>query len=245
MATITNKPLLRGITFLRLACASFSLIPAIFNIIAPEDFLTLLPATSGYLQEFTFAFQISVWLQLIFSLCILIGFNVRIAVLPIIFFVLPVQGYFVSFDELSSLREISLAGFLMTGGLHLALFFLGNGAYAIQKYDVLEAFSSWDKGKIRRGLYKACSPQARNIGVILVRISAATPLLVAAIMGLALENPKFLSEYDGLNLLFGLSAFVASASLLTGFKIQNLVWLVIILLAGNLVFVAIPEANIS
>ncbi len=237
-----------GIFVLRIAAGLFFLIPGLYKLVAPGDFTAMLETfPPGWQPALPFLFQIVTWAEIIGGLLVILGFNLRAAIPPFLAIILVASFFIVQFDDSSRIKVLSLFAHAMAAGLYTALFFLGSGRWSVdQDRDLVWRLSRHERGPFARAARDLVAGWSRNRGIFLLRASVAFPFLMVFIMAVGLEVTQMvMPDHPALFWPLAAIAFIGGLSVLTGFRVSELAWILIALTILHLVVVAIPDAAVS
>jgi len=221
-----------GLGILRIASGLFFLIPGVFKILNPDDFLGMMSNFPEFLQpHLSWLFTLVIFAEVVGGIMLIAGFHIRLAVPALVIITLVAESLVVVNDTGSSIRLVSLVSHFMGAGLYTSLFFLGNGRWAI------------GRGK---GILGWIGKSGKNFGIFLIRASVALPFVAAIfIWNMDADYASALSDYKWLSGLLLIVSFVGGVSLLTGFQVTSMGWVLIALTVLHLLFVAIPDTSNS
>ena len=121
-----------GIAAIRIAAGIFFLIPGIYKLFSPTDFVAMMQFLPGFLQSNSaIVIKIVTAAEIIGGILLIIGWNVRVAVLPLVIITALANVWVVAHDYESNLRLLSVSTHLMGVGLYFALLMLGSGRWAV------------------------------------------------------------------------------------------------------------------
>lgn len=237
-----------GLFILRGAAGIMFLVPGLFKLLQPADFQAMLSGFPDGFQPYLPAlFQWVTWSEIIGGLFLILGFNLRVAMPPLVVIILAASFFVVRFDMSSDIRVLSLYAHVMAAGIYSALFFLGGGRWSLDGgRDLLWLASKAKLGALSRFASDVVSGWSRNRGIFILRAAVALPFLVDPIlvltggvpsMGLP-DNPWIFWTLIAVSALGGLSV-------LTGFHVAAMAWPLIGLTFAHLVLVAVPDAEAS
>jgi len=145
-----------GVGLLRIASGLFFLIPGIFKILMPDDFLAMLADFPDWIQpHLPWLFNVVIIAETLGGILLIIGWNIRLAIPALVIITLVAESLVVVNDTQSSIRLLSLYAHFMGAGLYTAMFFLGSGRWAIgrgkslvhwlavKKFGLLSTFSHY------------------------------------------------------------------------------------------------------
>ena len=234
-----------GLLILRLGAGVLFLLPGLYKFAAPDAFETMLAHLPGFLAAHRHElFQAVAWSEVIGGVALLAGFNLRLAVAPLVIIILAASLFVVRFDTTSHIQMLSLYAHAMALGVYGALFLMGSGRWSFGRGQNLFRFIARRRwGAISRLASDLISGWSRNRGVFLLRASTALPFFVVAAAslfgirdGLVLPSePVWRAALAALTLAGGLSIF-------TGFRANLMAWPLIGLTMLHLALVAVPDA---
>ena len=237
-----------GIGILRIASGIFFLVPGIFKILMPEDFLAMMSDFPAYLQpHLAWLFQVVIAAEVLGGLMLIIGWNIRLAVPLLVIITLVAETLVVVNDTGSNIRLLSLYIHFMGAGLYTSLFFLGSGRWSVGRgKSLVHWIASQDFGVLSDTAHKATSGVGRNFGIFLIRFSVAIPFVAAFFIwsndpayATALPDSKLLS------IVLLVISLIGGLSLLTGFQVTNMGWVLVVLTVLHFALVGIPDAQNS
>ena len=127
-----------GVALLRIAAGIFFLIPGIFKLMMPEDFLAMMVDFPAILQpHLPWLFNVVIIAEVLGGIMLLIGWNIRLAVPALVIITLVAESLVVVNDTNSSIRMLSLVAHFMGAGLYSAMFFLGSGRWSIGRLSLI------------------------------------------------------------------------------------------------------------
>ncbi len=237
-----------GVGLLRISSGLFFLIPGIFKLLMPGDFLDMMADFPGWLQpHLPWLFDIVIAAEVVGGIMLIMGWNIRLAVPPLVIITVVAESLVVVNDTDSSIRLLSLYAHFMGAGLYTAMFFLGSGRWAIGRG---KSIVHW-LAKQNFGVYSSISHQVtsgagKNVGVFLIRASVALPFLAFFFLGNSdYVNSIVVPENTGLRVLLLTLSLIGGLSLLTGFQINSVSWMLVALTLLHLVVVAVPDISAS
>ena len=233
-----------GIFYLRVAAGLFFLLPGIWKMISPADFQIML----GNLPDFLVPYQDTLFklvsaAEIIGGAVLILGFNQRFLIPPLVLIILAASAFVVRHDTSSSIQAFSLFAHLMAGGIYLSLFFLGSGRWAADRNrDLFYGLSKLKLGPLSRMARDLVSGAGHNTGVFLLRASIALPFLaLAAFCFTGADHSSVPDEGWARALVFFLS-LLGGLSALTGLKIRLINWVLLGLTVFHLIAVGVPDA---
>ncbi len=233
-----------GVGLLRISAGLFFLLPGIFKLLMPGDFLAMTVDFPDFLQpHLPWLFNLVIAAEIIGGIMLIVGWNIRLAVPPLIVITLVAELLVVANDTNSSIRSLSLLAHFMGAGLYAAMFFLGSGRWAIGRGTSIVHWLARQKyGTVSNLAQDVTSGAGKNFGVFMIRASVALPFLGAFLLGLGDEAYYMVLPDSGLlsGVLLALS-LIGGLSILTGFQIVSVSWMLVALTLLHLVAVAIPD----
>ncbi len=209
-----------GIGLLRVAAGLFFLIPGISKLVSPDVLLTMLTELPLMLQAHVhWIATLVTWSEIIGGTLLVIGWNVRLAVIPLIIITLVAELLVVANDTDSRLRTLSIATHFMGIGLYFGIMLLGHGRWAIREKSSIVKRLAGNKGSISSLADWFISGAGRNYGIVLVRVSLALPFLSAAVLGIT--DPQYMSllpESPWVRLPLLLCSLLGGIAMLLGFQ---------------------------
>lgn len=234
----------RGIALLRIASGVFFLLPGVFKIVMPADFLAMMQGFPAWLlPHIGWLFTLVIVTEVVGGLMLIAGFNVRLAVLPLVIVTVAAESLVVINDTGSAIRLLSVCSHFMGAGLYASIFFLGGGSWSLgRRYSLLHRWAERPQGKIQHLSHKVVSGAGRNLGLSLIRASVAIPFVAAFILGTQtgdyreslLDNGWLRNSLLTLSLLGGIA-------LITGFQRRAVGWLLAVLTVVHLLGVGLPD----
>lgn len=237
-----------GLGILRIASGLFFLIPGVFKIFSPDDFLGMMSGFPEFLQpHLPWLFSFVIFAEVLGGIMLIAGFHIRMAVPALVLITVIAESFVVVNDTGSSIRLLSLFAHFMGAGLYTSLFFLGSGRWSIgHGKGVLKWIGDAKFGPLSAAARRASSSGAKNFGIFLIRASVAIPFVAAIfIWNIDASYAAALSDYKWLSGLLLLVSLVGGVSLLTGFQVTSMGWVLIGLTVLHLLFVAIPDTSSS
>ena len=237
-----------GLGILRIASGLFFLIPGIFKILSPDDFLGMMSDFPQLLQpHLPWLFSLVIFSEVVGGIMLIAGFHIRLAVPALVVITLVAESLVVVNDTGSNLRLLSLAAHFMGAGLYTSLFFLGRGRWALGSgKGVLNWVGKSDFGSLSAAARDAGSGAGKNFGIFLIRASVALPFMAAIFIWNADANyASTLFDNKWLSGLLLVVSFVGGLSLFTGFQVNSMGWVLISLAVFHLAFVALPDTSKS
>jgi len=237
-----------GLGILRIASGLFFLIPGLFKIFSPDDFLAMMTDFPEFVQpHLPWLFTLVIISEVLGGILLIVGWHFRVAVPALVVITVVAESFVVVNDTGSSLRLLSLSAHFMGAGLYTSLFFLGSGRWALGRgKSVLNWIGNGKFGSLSIAAKKANSGAGKNFGIFLIRASVALPF-VAAIFIWNSDTSYAQMLFDNRWLSGGLLlvSLVGGLSLLTGFQVTSMGWVLIGLTVLHLLFVAIPDTSSS
>lgn len=221
-----------GIGMIRIAAGLFFLIPGLYKALQPNDFVTMLLQLPDVLQpHIGWLYYLVTISEVLGGILLIIGWNVRIAVIPLIIITIVAESLVVVHDMDSRLRLMSLTTHLMGMGLYLGIIFLGHGRWAVKdRFSVIQqlALGSGRMGSAARWLL---SGAGRNYGIILVRASLALPFIGAFVLGIVDTHYAQLLGASWIRTPLLTLALFGGIAVLAGFQTRTVGWLLATLVA--------------
>lgn len=237
-----------GIGLLRIAAGMFFLAPGLFNVVAPGDFLVLLehfpPMTRDYIDGL---FVAATTIEVVGGLLLVLGWNARLVLLPLIAVHVVAGILVVRFDTQSDIRLLSLFAHIMGIGLYTALLFLGSGRWSLDGgRDVVSRIAAAGRGGLARITHAMVSGAGRNFGVFLIRASVALPFIAAFFLYTAdAAFQRSLPDPAIVALPLFAASLLGGLALLAGFQLNGTGWFLAALTVVHLVFVGLPDSFAS
>lgn len=237
-----------GVGLLRISSGLFFLIPGIFKLLMPDDFLAMTVDFPDLLQpHLPWLFNAVIAAEILGGVLLIIGWNIRLAVPALVIITLVAEALVVVNDTNSSIRLLSLFAHFMGAGLYTAMFFLGSGRWAIGRG---KSFVHWlarhNYGVFSSVAHDVTSGAGKNVGVFLIRASVALPFLASFLLGIGDQAYNMvLPDNEWLSALLLALSLIGGLSLLTGFQINNISWMLVALTLLHLIAVGIPDISAS
>ena len=233
-----------GIGILRIASGLFFLIPGIFKILMPGDFQAMLADFPEFLQpHLPWLFNVVIAAEVIGGIMLIIGWNIRIAVPPLVIITLIAESLVVVNDTSSNIRLLSLFTHFMGAGLYSSLFFLGSGRWAIGRgKSLVHWIAKREFGSLSRIAQDVVSGAGKNFGILLIRLSVAIPFVAAIfIWANSSDYASVLPGSNWLSITLLVISLLGGLSLMTGFQVTTTGWVLAALTVLHLVLVALPD----
>lgn len=238
----------RGVAILRIASGVFFLVPGIFKIVMPADFLAMTANFPDWLQpHISWLFTLVIITEVVGGLMLIVGFNVRLAVIPLVVVTVVAETLVVVNDHESSLRLLSVCAHFMGAGLYASMFFLGGGHWSLgRKFSLLHWSAEHAGGKIQRIAHHVVSGAGKNLGLFLIRASVAIPFVAAFVLGMQSGdyNAALIDSVMLRNALLTLS-LLGGIALVFGFQARAVGWLLAALTLLHLIGVGLPDTGDS
>ena len=237
-----------GVGLLRIASGLFFVIPGILKIIMPGDFLSMMTNFPAFIQPLLpLLFNIVIAAELIGGVMLIVGWNIRIAVAPLIVITVIAELLVVANDTESSIRVLSMTAHIMGAGLYLALFFLGSGRWAIGRgKSLLHKIANRQDGYLAVLASEVVSGAGKNFGIFLIRASVALPFIAAFFIGIGdTAYSSVLPDNAILRLALLIISLIGGFSLLVGFQVNTVGWVLAALTLLHLLLVGLPDAVVS
>ena len=237
-----------GVGLLRIAAGIFFLIPGIFKLLMPDDFLGMMTNFPAFLQpHLPWLFDIVIAAEVIGGIMLIIGWNIRLALPALVIITLVAESLVVINDTNSNIRVLSLFAHFMGAGLYTAMFYLGSGRWAIGRgSSIVHWIARKNFGGLSSFAHSVVSGAGKNLGVILIRASVALPFLAYFLMGITgLEHGVVVPDNAWLSTPLLILSLIGGLSLLTGFQIKNVGWMLVALTILHLVAVGFPDMSNS
>lgn len=213
------------------------------NALRP-DYAALLAERMGPLAEHSRALlQFAAWTELAGGAMLVFGWNLRLAVLPLLGVTIVAGLTVVRYDADSAIRTASLLAHIMAAALYLSLFFFGAGRFALDgRHNVVRWLARRGEGPAARAAAFLVSGRGRNAGVFFLRVGLSFPFLaIAALIVAGRTGGLALPESVLLQLVIALIAAAGGFSLLTGFKTRFVIPPLAALTILHLVVAAWPD----
>lgn len=217
----------QGIGLLRLASGLFFLIPGLVNALQPQDFLVLVERLP-VMQQASWLHPLVTAVQIICGLMLVVGWQTRLTPIPLAIITILIGYLAVINDTTSTLQALSLYAFIATVGIYTSLVFLGSGAWAIQA---------------AKPILGLTSGAARNFGVLVLRVALAFFFITVAVIGWS--DAVYRSVLPAAATLYHLTmllCLLGGLSVLTGFKVNSMGWLLASLTVLHFIFIGWAEA---
>ena len=249
--TSDNKELLdqserltdRGIAILRIASGVFFLLPGIFKVVMPADFLAMTADFPDWLQpHIGWLFTLVIVTEIVGGLMLIVGFNVRLAVLPLVIVTVVAEALVVINDHGSNLRLLSVCTHYMGAGLYASMFFLGSGSWSFgPRFSLLHRLADGAESRLQRLAHDVVSGASKNLGLQIIRASVALPFIAAFVLGNRTGvYQDVLFDNSLLRILVLTTALLGGIALIVGFQRRVVGWLLASLTLVHLVFVGLP-----
>ena len=156
-----------GVGLLRIAAGIFFLIPGIFKLLMPDDFLGMMTNFPAFLQpHLPWLFDIVIAAEVIGGIMLIIGWNIRLALPALVIITLVAESLVVINDTNSSIRLLSLSAHFMGAGLYSAMFYLGSGRWAIGRgSSIVHWIARKNFGGLSSFAHSVVSGAGKNLGV--------------------------------------------------------------------------------
>lgn len=237
-----------GLGILRIASGLFFLIPGIFKVLAPDAFLPMMVDFPEILQpHLPWLFKFVIAAEVIGGIMLIIGWNIRLAVPALVIITLLAESLVVVNDTGSSIRLLSLYAHFMGAGLYTALFFLGSGRWAIGRgKSVVHWIAKQKYGALSVAAHDVVSGLGKIFGVFLIRASVALPFIAAFFIGIGDQAYNMVLPANAwLSVVLLTISLLGGFSMLTGFQVNSMGWVLASLTLLHLVAVGIPDAAVS
>jgi len=237
-----------GIGALRIAAGVFFLIPGLYKLVFPSDFLAMMNNLPGFLHpHIDWLFSLVTFSEIICGILLIIGWNVRIAVVPLLVITIVAESFVVVQDTESNLRLLSLATHFMAVGLYLALVLLGLGRWSLgERFSLVKLLGARQKNKASSFAVWLTSGAARNTGILLIRASVAIPFVAAFFLGIF--DPVYQSVLVGNGLLrnlFLIVSLLGGIAMFAGFQLKTVGWLLAGLTVVHFFSVGLADTALS
>ncbi len=182
-------------------------------------------------------------LEIVGGLMLLLGWNARLAVLPLAALTVGAGIVVVQFDSQSDMQALSLAGHIMAAGLYMSLFLLGSGRWALDGgRDLVQRVAKSATGDLRRLTRYVVSGSGRNAGVFWIRASVAFPFLFYAAVAVGRPDaPMIVPEAFWQRAVLITVSLIGGLSMVTGFRLRQMAWILVLLTLAHLYFVALVD----
>ena len=236
-----------GIFLLRIAAGLFFLLPGLWKILSPADFQDMLAGLPDiFLPYQDSLFKLVAASEIFGGLVLILGFNHRLLIPPLVIIILAASQFVVRSDSASSIQTLSLIAHVMAAAIYVSLFFLGSGRWALDRNrDIFYQLSRRRGNAITRRFDDLVSGGGKNAGVILLRIAIATPFLLLAIFCFTGADHSSVPQEGWSRTLVFILSLIGGLSALTGLKIRLMSWVLAALVIFHLIFVAIPDLSVS
>ena len=236
-----------GIFYLRIAAGVFFLLPGIWKLMSPADFQSMLGELPTWLAPYQdLLFTLVSVAEIVGGIVLILGFNQRFLIPPLVLIILAASAFVVRFDTSSTIQSFSLFAHLMAGGIYVSLFFLGSGRWSLDRgRDAFYGVSKLRLGVISRLAGDLVSGAGRNTGVFLLRVSIAVPFLALAVFCFTGADHSSVPDEGWARALVFVLSVLGGLSALTGLKIRIMSWILVGLTFFHLVAVAVPDASVS
>ena len=158
-----------GIFLLRIAAGLFFLLPGLWKILSPADFQDMLAGLPDiFLPYQDSLFKLVAASEIFGGLVLILGFNHRLLIPPLVIIILAASQFVVRSDSASSIQTLSLIAHVMAAAIYVSLFFLGSGRWALDRNrDIFYQLSRRRGNAITRRFDDLVSGGGKNAGVIL------------------------------------------------------------------------------
>lgn len=237
-----------GIAAVRIAAGIFFLIPGIYKLVSPADFLAMMQFLPGFLQAHAvILIKIVTAAEIIGGFLLIIGWNVRVAVLPLVIITALANAWVVIHDYESNLRLLSVSTHLMGVGLYLALMLLGSGRWAVPKrFNFFDRLADSEHGTAANLAHWLTSGAAKNTGIMLIRVSVSIPFIAAFFLGFADSDYRSaLVDFDVIRIPLLVLSLLGGISMLAGFQLKATGWLLAILTVLHLLTLGLADTALS
>lgn len=237
-----------GVGAIRIAAGVFFLIPGLYKLVNPADFVAMMQYMPGILQEnASFVIGLVTIAEIVGGLLLIVGWNIRLAVLPLVVITVVANALVVTHDYDSKLRLLSVSTHLMGVGLYLALILLGSGRWAVSpRFNILYKLASASDGRFPAIAQWLTSGAAHNRGIQLIRLAVSIPFISAFFLGMADTDYRTALFSNGpvITILLSLS-LLGGIAMLAGFQRRATGWLLAGLTLLHLFTVGIPDVALS
>jgi len=237
-----------GIALLRIASGFFFLLPGLYKLLSPGDFQAMLANFPEFIQPILpFLFNLVIVAEIAGGILLIVGWNSRVATIPLIVITLVAESIVVVNDHASQIRLLSLSAHFMGAGLYTAISFLGPGRWALAgRFSLLEAISARSGGRLSRFAYWAVSGSGRNFGVFLLRASVAIPFITAFFLGISDNNyADLLIDNVWLRNTLLVLSLLGGLSMMAGFQVKSVGWLLAALTVLHFLTIGLADAALS
>lgn len=237
-----------GVGLLRISSGLFFLVPGIFKLLMPDNFLAMMVDFPEILQpHLPWLFNTVIAAEILGGIMLIVGWNIRLAVPALVIITVVAESLVVVNDTNSSIRLLSLYAHFMGAGLYTAMFFLGSGRWAIGRgRSVVHWIARQNFGVLSSGAHDVVSGAGKNVGVFLIRASVALPFLAVFLLGNSDQAYNMvLPANEWLSALLLALSLIGGLSLLTGFQINSISWMLVALTLLHLIAVGIPDIPAS
>jgi len=237
-----------GIGAIRIAAGIFFLIPGIYKLVNPADFIAMMQQMPDFLRNNTSFFVNLVSIaEIVGGLLLILGWNVRMAVLPLVVITVLANALVVTHDYESNLRLLSVSAHFMGVGLYLALILLGSGRWAFSSgFSLREHLAKSANDRVAAIADWLTTGSARNNGIRLIRVAVSIPFIAAFFLGILDPNYKSaLIDFGPLRYLLLTLSLLGGIAMLAGFQRRATGWLLAGLTVLHLVTVGISDMAAS
>lgn len=220
-----------GIAALRIAGGLFFLLPGLYKALDPDLFMNMLSATSPALQSHFVVYLVMIS-EILGGTFLIIGWNVRLAAIPLIIITLVAQTFVVAQDTGSSLQSLSLVMHVMGIGFFVGIVLLGRGSWSIpDKFNVLERIAA-KNNKLAEISDWMHSGAGRNAGIAAVRVSTALPFIFAFFLAIGDQSyAQLLSDSAWVRFPLLIVSLLGGIALLSGLHTRQITYLLAALVA--------------
>ncbi len=237
-----------GIALLRISSGLFFLLPGLYKLLSPGDFQAMLANFPEFIQPILpLLFNLVIVAEIVGGILLIVGWNSRIATIPLIVITLVAESIVVVNDHESQMRLLSLSAHFMGAGLYTAISFLGSGRWALAgRFSLLKAISARSGGRLSRFAYWAVSGSGRNFGVFLLRASVAIPFIAAFFLGISDNNyADLLIDNVWVRSILLVLSLLGGLSMLAGFQVKSIGWLLAALTVLHFLTIGLADAAVS
>lgn len=237
-----------GIALLRIASGLFFLLPGLYKYFNPADFQAMMANFPEFLQPILpFLFNLVILAEIIGGILLIIGWNSRVATIPLIVITLVAESFVVVNDHDSNMRLLSLSAHFMGAGLYTAITFLGGGRWSLAgRFSLLQALSKRRGGWLNRFAHWAVSGAGRNFGVFLLRASVSIPFIAAFFLGISSSDySTLLTDNVWIRNTLLVVSLIGGLCMLAGFQVKTMGWVLAALTVLHFATIGLTDAAVS
>ena len=237
-----------GIALLRVASGLFFLLPGVYKVLNPADFQAMLAGFPDFLHPLLpLFFYVVIVSEIVGGILLIIGWNSRVAAVPLIVITIVAEILVVANDHNSQLRVLSLFAHVMGAGLYSGIIFLGSGRWSLGRYFSFLNWLAQKKPKLLYGFPRwVVSGAGHNFGIQLIRFSVALPFIAAFFLGISnTEYAALLPQSAFIKWPLLLLALIGGLSVMTGFQLKTMGWVLVALTVIHMLTVGLADISLS